>query len=284
MKLFWCSVLTGISRIFALLACAAVLWSQSTHWWNADIGGVPVEVGFEEFCFRDKCGTEFFRRINLVCSAAVSRPLSDIQSRFTVIRAVQWVSVGAGLVSVSFSLDAHKWLGAPQVLCLIISLAAASTALGLGLQTVSSWLFCGKTFCAYARTDAGFISTTCSENYGPGMILSCLSLFGFGVSVLTLTVAICCDSEAEKSTPTEIIAPIEKSSASGKVAEATRAPTEPEKPAIAMPPGVWSLDQDSGLYWSEEEQLYYNAETEQYYSPSSNMWYDPHRDVWYPAE
>jgi hypothetical protein len=46
----------------------------------------------------------------------------------------------------------------------------------------------------------------------------------------------------------------------------------------------WTLDPDSGYYWSPSEQLFYDEASGHFYDPTSEHWYDPATQEWYKHE
>ena len=69
-----------------------------------------------------------------------------------------------------------------------------------------------------------------------------------------------------------------------------RAETEGDHNAAGLnippPPegGDWVFDEQSGMYWSDQEFLYMDPWTQHSYDPNSEMWYDPDADEWYVGE
>jgi len=46
---------------------------------------------------------------------------------------------------------------------------------------------------------------------------------------------------------------------------------------------TWVMDEQSGLYWSDQQQLYLDPASNQYYDPASEKWYNPETGEWYTA-
>lgn len=255
-----------------------------------------ANAGLFQTCSDSICTTLLDKTFgDISCSNGSTVKGSDVKTRYIVILAL-CIAGGAFMLLTTFFSPCG--ITPINVLRLVLSVLATGALVASALLFYlmqEQYIYCGKSYCTYygdliAASSAGGTTTSweCKSAFGTAFWLTVTSCFLAGMSFIIQIIRLCSGGGDKKAD-----APVAASNEPAKPADAAAAPaaaaTEPA--ATAQPPaerdlpeGDWVYDENSGLYWSEENYLFLHRGSGHFYDPNTNQWYDPDNEKWYAPD
>lgn len=231
--------------------------------------------GLRETCDRDECkDIDYSFTIEMGDCKREGSQLEKFDSAIHgLLIMVTVLCVVAAVLFVTAGLHGNRKLHLGGVVLSAIAFLAQGISGTLLYYLITEWLYCGKSYCDYSRSD------NCDVSIGTSYALWGTA-FASLLPVVMAAALLSRTSTSATPAPTESEPPTDPPQQHANDVEPKAMEDFEMAPAASAPEG-YEHDADSGYYYSAETGLYYDAASGHYLDANTNMWLNPATDEWY---